>query len=191
MYINKYRFEGLNMYTIRKSKLSDIEQIMNLFDMARKTMATLGIDQWQDGYPYKENIMEDIRNDESYVVTGQNGEILATFMLMKRNESTYDRIYDGAWLTEKEVQYATIHRITVLPESRASAVSGKEEKPISRIIIEYAKDFVKEHNLSGGIKIDTHEGNIAMRKMLEKNGFVYCGVILLADGQKRVAYQLL
>lgn len=191
MYINKYRFEGLNMYTIRKSKLSDIEQIMNLFDMARKTMATLGIDQWQDGYPYKENIMEDIRNDESYVVTGQNGVILATFMLMKRNESTYDRIYDGAWLTEKEVQYATIHRITVLPESRASAVSGKEEKPISRIIIEYAKDFVKEHNLSGGIKIDTHEGNIAMRKMLEKNGFVYCGVILLADGQKRVAYQLL
>lgn len=164
---------------------------MNLFDMARKTMATLGIDQWQDGYPYKENIMEDIRNDESYVVTGQNGVILATFMLMKRNESTYDRIYDGAWLTEKEVQYATIHRITVLPESRASAVSGKEEKPISRIIIEYAKDFVKEHNLSGGIKIDTHEGNIAMRKMLEKNGFVYCGVILLADGQKRVAYQLL
>ena len=191
MYINKYRFEGLNMYTIRKSKLSDIEQIMNLFDMARKTMATLGIDQWQDGYPYKENIMEDIRNDESYVVTGQNGVILATFMLMKRNESTYDRIYDGAWLTEKEVQYATIHRITVLPESRASAVSGKEEKPISRIIIEYAKEFVKEHNLSGGIKIDTHEGNIAMRKMLEKNGFVYCGVILLADGQKRVAYQLL
>ena len=191
MYINKYRFEGLNMYTIRKSKLSDIEQIMNLFDMARKTMATLGIDQWQDGYPYKENIMEDIRNDESYVVTGQNGVILATFMLMKRNESTYDRIYDGAWLTEKEVQYATIHRITVLPESRASAVSGKEEKPISRIIIEYAKDFGKEHNLSGGIKIDTHEGNIAMRKMLEKNGFVYCGVILLADGQKRVAYQLL
>lgn len=191
MYINKYRFEGLNMYTIRKSKLSDIEQIMNLFDMARKTMATLGIDQWQDGYPYKENIMEDIRNDESYVVTGQNGVILATFMLMKRNESTYDRIYDGAWLTEKEVQYATIHRITVLPESRASAVSGKEEKPISRIIIEYAKDFVKEHNLSGGIKIDTHEGNIAMRKMLEKNGFVYCGVILLTDGQKRVAYQLL
>lgn len=178
------------MFTIRKSEIADIEQIMQLFDMARKTMATLGIDQWQDGYPYKENILTDIENDESYVVTDENGDICATFMLMKRNESTYEKIYDGAWVTQNDVPYATIHRITVSPEMRASATENKETKPISRIIIDYAKDFVKENNLVGGIKIDTHEGNIAMRKMLEKNGFVYCGVILLTDGQKRVAYQL-
>ena len=39
------------------------------------------------------------------------------------------------------------------------------------------------------LRIDTHEGNLAMRKMLAKNGFVYCGVIYLAGGDKRVAYE--
>ena len=56
-------------------------------------------------------------------------------------------------------------------------------------------DFVKAKaaadGFSGGIRVDTHEGNIPMRKMLEKQGFVYCGVIHLADGSPRVAYQYL
>jgi arylformamidase len=30
-----------------------------------------------------------------------------------------------------------------------------------------------------------------MRRMLEKNGFEYCGVIYLTDGQERVAYELI
>lgn len=33
--------------TIEKSKESDIDNIMPLFDAARTTMAKLGIDQWQ------------------------------------------------------------------------------------------------------------------------------------------------
>jgi len=28
-----------------------------------------------------------------------------------------------------------------------------------------------------------------MQRLLEKNGFVYCGIIFLADGSPRLAYQ--
>ena len=179
------------MYKIRKTETVDIDKIMPLFDMARATMAKLNIDQWQDGYPYRENIEEDVENGESYVVENENGEIIATFMLMARNESTYNVIYDGKWLTPEDMPYATIHRITIAPNSRATAASSStQDKPVSSLIIEFAKEFAKENDLTGGIRVDTHEGNIAMRKMLEKNGFIYCGVIHLLDGQLRVAYQL-
>ncbi len=126
------------MYKIRKSKTADIDKIMPLFDMARVTMAKLNIDQWQDGYPYRENIEEDVKNGESYVVENENGEIIATFMLMARNESTYNVIYDGKWLTSEDMPYATIHRITIAPNCRATAENGTQDKPVSKIIIDFA-----------------------------------------------------
>ena len=174
---------------IRKSKVSDLDRIMQLFDMARATMKELGIDQWQDGYPYRQNIEEDIENGESYVVV-KDDEIVATFMLMKRNEPTYDVVYDGKWLDNGE-KYATVHRITVAPDMRERAEKREGQTPVSRIIMDYAKAYASENGLTSGVKIDTHKGNIAMRKMLEKNGFVHCGTILLSDGRARVGYQFL
>ena len=43
--------------------------------------------------------------------------------------------------------------------------------------------------ISGNIKIDTHENNIPMKKCLLRNGFEYCGIIYLANGESRIAYQ--
>lgn len=93
---------------IRKTETADIPEVMALFDRARKTMATLGIDQWQDGYPYVSNVETDVSLGESYVVT-RNGGIIATFVFMEREEPTYKTI-DGAWRSDKP--YAAIHRIT-------------------------------------------------------------------------------
>jgi RimJ/RimL family protein N-acetyltransferase len=39
------------------------------------------------------------------------------------------------------------------------------------------------------LRIDTHRGNVVMRRMLEKNGFRFCGVIYLENGDERVAYE--
>ena len=36
---------------IRRTRKEDIDAIMPIFDEARTTIATLGIDQWQNGYP--------------------------------------------------------------------------------------------------------------------------------------------
>ena len=36
---------------IRKAAESDIDAVMEIIAEARGTMAKLGIDQWQDGYP--------------------------------------------------------------------------------------------------------------------------------------------
>ena len=44
-------------------------------------------------------------------------------------------------------------------------------------------------NNAESIRIDTHRDNIPMQKMLNKNGFIYCGIIYLLDGKERFAFE--
>ena len=59
---------------------------------------------------------------------------------------------------------------------------------LSSKIIKYVEELCLNKDVYS-IKIDTHEENISMQKLLEKNDFKYCGIIYLADKSKRVAFE--
>ena len=165
--------------TFRKTEAKDTDRLMELFGKASATMALLGIDQWQDGYPNRELIEEDIAEGRSYVVAN-GGKIIGTTVLLTGGEPDYEKIYDGKWLTDGK-GYLTIHRITVDPESRGTGAASA--------IFAYAEKVARENGL-GSVRVDTHRGNIPMRRSLEKNGFTHCGSIYLrANGRHRVAYE--
>lgn len=165
---------------IRKSTKNDLTALMTIFNEARGTIAKLGINQWQDGYPQEEVISEDIENERSYLVEVDD-KICAVFALFTDGEPTYDKIYNGSWLTgDNRDDYIAIHRVAVSVAKRGSG--------ISTAIIKYAEDFAKQNNKKS-IRIDTHEGNVVMRRMLEKHGLAHCGIIYLANGDPRVAYE--
>lgn len=164
----------------RKSTKADIASLMPIFDEARGTIAALGINQWQNGYPSEEVIFADIEKDQSYLCE-LDGRIVGTFAMLENGEPTYDKIYDGHWQTGDDSRdYIAIHRVAISVSSRGSGLSGK--------IIGYAADFAKEKGRKS-LRIDTHRGNVVMRRMLEKNGFIYCGIIYLENGDERVAYE--
>ena len=166
---------------IRKSKRTDIPFLMPIFEEARGTIAALGIDQWQNGYPSEDVIIADIEKEQSYLCE-LDGVICGTFAMLSDGEPTYDRIYDGHWLTGDDSQdYIAIHRVAISVASRGRGLSGR--------IIGYAADFARERGRSS-LRIDTHRGNKVMRRMLEKNGFTHCGTIYLESGDERVAYEL-
>ena len=165
---------------IRQAKESDFGAMTSLFDEARGTIASLGINQWQNGDPKPETVLEDIALGQSYVITDE--EVLCgTFALMNDSEPTYDAIYGGEWRTGNDNKnYQAVHRVAI-----SVAMRGKG---ISTAIIDFAAERARERG-RGSIRIDTHEGNVVMRRMLEKHGFVLCGVIYLNDGAARVAYE--
>ncbi len=165
--------------TIRKSDMADMPKIQKIFDEARESIRSLGIDQWQNGYPHTEIISEDILKGYSRVLE-LDGELCATFAVINDGEPTYDKIYQGSWLTGDSDNYIAIHRVAILISARGGGISDK--------IIEYACDFAENLGRTS-LRIDTHKGNIVMRKMLEKNGFFHCGTIYLASGEERVAYE--
>ena len=165
--------------TIRLAEKKDIDKIMQIIADARESIGRLGIDQWQYGYPTRDIVKEDIMLDRSFVVEVE-GNIVATFALMMNGEPTYKKIYCGAWMGDGE--YLALHRIAINSKNRGQGIAEK--------IIAFLGEYANENNYSS-IRVDTHTGNIPMRKMLEKNGFEYCGTIHLLDGQPRVAYEKL
>ena len=165
--------------TIRIAEKKDIDRIMQIIADARESIGKLGIDQWQYGYPTRDIIKDDVAQSRGYVVE-ENGEILATFALINDGEPTYKKIYCGAWLNNG--RYIALHRIAISSANRG--------KGIADAIITFLGNYAEENGFDS-IKVDTHNGNLPMRKMLEKNGFEYCGTIRLHDGQPRVAYEKL
>lgn len=163
----------------RKGIEGDIPGIMNIIRQAQTYLEECGVDQWQNGYPDIETIRNDIRLGYSYVMV-EGDHVLGTVALIFDGEKTYDTIYEGKWLSSGS--YAAIHRIAVAARYKGSGLAGDMMKNIENICLNKGVD---------SIKIDTHEDNKTMQRYLDKNGFKYCGVIYLEDGNKRLAFEKL
>ena len=164
--------------TIRRTKPEDIVSLCRIFDEARKTIAALGIDQWQNGYPSVDVIEDDISKEQSFCVT-DDSKMIATFALILGGEPTYNKIYEGKWL-DADAEYVAMHRVAIAVACRGRGVSTK--------IIEFAESETRKLGRDY-LRIDTHRGNVVMRRMLEKHGFLYRGIIYLENGDERVAYE--
>ena len=162
---------------IRKSVNEDINNIIQIIDEAKEALKEQGIDQWQNGYPNADVIRNDILNNDSYVFI-KNNEIVATSAVSFDGEKTYDKIYDGNWISNDE--FAVIHRIAISNKYKGTGIASEIIKMIEAICL--------DKNVHS-IKVDTHEFNMPMQKLLKKNDFKYCGVIYLEDKSKRVAFE--
>lgn len=161
----------------RKSIKSDINSIMNIIKQAQEYLKNQGLDQWQNNYPNIDTINQDIDNVNSYVLV-DNGKILGTVAVIFDGEKTYNTIYKGEWLSHGE--YTTIHRLAVDSNCRGRGISS--------LILEYVEEISIDRGIHS-IKIDTHRGNIPMQKFLQNQGFEYCGIIYLEDGDERLAFE--
>ena len=65
------------MIQIRPSQLSDLDRLMEIFDHARKFMASVGNgNQWINGYPQRELIAKEITDGHCYACEDEHGKIL-------------------------------------------------------------------------------------------------------------------
>lgn len=163
----------------RKTKTNDVDGVMKIISQAQSYFKLSDIDQWQNNYPNEDTIINDIENGYSYVLENDN-EIIATLALSFDEEVTYNEIYEGEWLSNKE--YAVIHRVAIADDLKGKGICSD--------LIKYVEDISLKSDVHS-IKIDTHEDNISMRRLLEKNNFKYCGIIYLEDGNKRIAFEKL
>ena len=165
---------------LRKAKIEDEAAVGKLYQEASGFLASQGIDQWQNGYPNKEAFLADLNRGESWVVE-EEGEVLATACLGFGREPTYDRIYQGSWGVEAE-EYAFLHRIAVSEKLRG--------KNAPALFFGQLERDAREKGLPC-LRGDTHRDNKIMRHVLEKNGLTYRGIIYLADGGERFAFEKL
>ena len=158
--------------TIRKTTPADLEAAMEIYAYARAYMQESGNpNQWYDNHPPRALIENDIKSGLSYVCTDEKeNKIVAVFYFNIENEPTYSKI-NGEWLNSEP--YGVVHRIA----------RGPGAKGAGGYCLEWC------HAQYPNIRIDTHRDNIAMIKLLENLGYMYCGIIWLENGDERLAYQ--
>ena len=163
----------------RKAKLEDLDQVMEAVEDSREVLRLQGNGQWQDGYPNRDNFINDINNGRLFVVIDEKDKnnIIAVCALTYREED-YHHLYEGKWLTD--LPYMVMHRVAIKKAYRGQGYGKK----LFEIFIETAK--VEGYR---SLRIDTHEGNAIMRHLIELFGFVYCGKAILTPNKDRMVYE--
>ncbi len=155
---------------IRHARLDEMERLLEIYDIARAFMRASGnATQWGGGYPSREVLDEDIALSRLYVIE-ENGEVYAAFVMANGPDPTYAYI-DGAWESDKD--YGVIHRV---------ASDGSRKGIFAQIVALAEKSYPR-------LRIDTHEDNKPMQRVIEKAGFSHRGTIYLANGDPRRAYE--
>ncbi|MBQ9661273.1 MAG: N-acetyltransferase [Bacteroidales bacterium] len=163
------------MLNIRPASPSDLPALREVFDAAKAIMRADGnASQWAGAYPDEGVLLRDIAGGRGHVLLAEDGSVAGYFAMIPSPEPTYSYIEDGAWLDDT-LPYLVIHRIASRPE-----VHGV-----------FASVIACAAARCPNLRIDTHRDNRIMQHNLLKHGFSYCGIIYLADGAQRLAYQRL
>ena len=160
---------------IRLAFPNEVDAVMKVIEDARKTLAKAGRDQWQNGYPNADIIIDDIISGQAYVALDE-GDLLAYAAVTKSPESAYEAIYEGKW-QGGETEYLVFHRIAVAADVQGQGVA----QTFLEGLIE-GFDYLD-------FRSDTHDKNKAMQHIFEKLGFKQVGKVPV-DGE-RLAYQKL
>lgn len=158
---------------IRKATPDDLPRLMDIFQRARLIMRASGnLHQWTGGYPTPDVVAADIAQGHCHLCTDAEGKAMGTFAFIPGKDPTYATIYQGKW-KDDTLPYGTIHRLAALPSGHGVATA----------CIDWC--YAALPNL----RADTHRDNRIMQHILTKHGFQYCGIIHLANGDERLAYQ--
>ncbi len=148
----------------------DLPRVLAIYAYARGQMKRNGNpDQWKDDRPPLSLIERDLENRTGFVLV-EKGQIVAVFAFLLGEDPTYRQI-EGAWLNDEP--YGTLHRVA----------SGGARGGVLKDILAFCE------SCAGNVRVDTHADNKIMRHLLEKYGYSRCGIIQIADGSPRIAYQ--
>ena len=133
----------------RKTKVDEIDRVMEILLDGKAALASLGIDQWQgEEYPAREIVVGDVDGGVSYVVEDARGHLAATCMVSFAGEPDYDEI-EGSWLTaglSTDPGYAVVHRVAVAADSTG--------KGAARFMLTSAEKIARERG-ARSVRVDT------------------------------------
>lgn len=161
----------MELLNIDKAKTQDLPRILEIYAYARKFMKDTGnASQWKDHFPPESLLEDDIKAGNLYVLKDKD-TIHGVFAFIIGVEPTYAEIEQGEWISDTE--YGTLHRI-----AKDGMVHG-----IFNRIVAFCNQKISH------LRIDTHKDNKVMQHLIRKNGFRECGIIHVADGSPRIAYE--
>ena len=161
--------------TFRQAAENDIDGIMTIIRQAVSQMLREGKHQWDDTYPQRCHIADDIARGCGYVMTC-GGRLAAYGAVVFSGEPAYNSIR-GQWLSDG--RYVVLHRLAVADGMKGQGVAERFMAEVEKMAAERGVH---------SFKVDTNHDNTRMQKVLNKLGFTYCGTVSYEKGD-RMAYE--
>lgn len=159
----------------RKATTTEIPQIWVLLQQAIARRKADGSNQWQDGYPNPEVILNDITKNAGYVLL-EDEDIVGYVALLINDEPEYANI-EGEWLTNND--FVVFHRVAIAENQLGKGLAKK--------LLYHIEEFALANKIYS-IKADTNFDNFAMIAVFEKLDYQYCGQVYFR-GSARRAYE--
>lgn len=139
----------------------ELQEIINIFSDAIEEMNKHNILQWDEVYPDKHTIKNDIRNKQLYV--GKiHSEIASIYVV---NDVCDEEYINGIWKYPNST-YAVIHRMCVNPKF--------QNQGIGVVTLNHIEEKLKNEGIET-IRLDAFSLNPFALKMYYKNGYVKVG----------------
>lgn len=150
---------------IRKAEISDLENIMLMYNSCIAGMIANDIDQWDITYPNADVIMQDLIA-QTYFVAIENKIIIGGINIDQHQDKTY---LDIDW-EDKSNFFLVVHRLAV-----------KEEfwnKKIGKRLMLFTEELVLQKGLRS-IRLDTYSGNLKAMQFYKRLNYKELGAIHL------------
>lgn len=164
----------------------DLPRILEIIAQARRRMAAAGSDQWQDGYPARENIEADLARGYGHLLSVPDDRatdkerIIAYGAIVFDGEPAYEALEGGKWLSEGA--YVVVHRLAVADEALGHGI-GTE-------FFHRVEQMARERGI-GSFRVDTNFDNHRMLQLLAREGFTRCGKVRYRSGEREAFEKLL
>lgn len=148
---------------IKKAKIEDIHEIMEIVKLAVADMHEQEVYQWDHTYPSKEIVTEDINEGNLYMYVEEN--IIKGFIVLNEYQ---DKEYEELHWKYNTGKQLVIHRLCVNPQYKGKGIATK--------LIEYADIYGRDNKYSA-IRLDTFIDNKRACRLYEKEGYSIVGAL--------------
>lgn len=155
-------------YIFRLATRNDFEEIVTLYQCAIKMMCAQGIEQWDDIYPNKEVLRDDIRNRQMFLLSFKN-QIAAAIVLNEKQDDAYKT---GNWSCNTG-KIAVIHRLCVHPDFQGKGLGSETVKRCEQLLIKTGYD---------AIRLDTFLKNSMAMHLYRSLGYQKAGEVIFRKG---------
>lgn len=143
------------------AKEEDIDKVFDVFKKATAEMNRNNIKQWDELYPMKEDIEDDINKKQLYMGIAEE-KIVCVYVVNKECDDEY---VNGDW-TYRDSSFKVIHRLCVNPES--------QNKGIGTFTVNHIENELKKGGIET-VRLDVFSLNPAALRMYEKLGYKKVG----------------
>lgn len=151
------------------ASLSDLPDLLLLYQHAKRDMQSRGIDQWDAIYPKEDTLRADILLRNLYVCR-EDTELLAAFALNQDCDREYS---EGQWKGEDD-SFLVLHRLCVNPMRQGRGVGAAAMRCVEAIARQ-----------QGGtaLRLDAFSQNPAALQLYQKLGYQKVGSVCFRKGQ--------